>query len=269
MSNDVKQVTQKTIDFRGGGFTPKSKKWVGFVVFFLLISLIEIGTRSGFISSLTLPRPSDVFATFIELWQSGLLWEHLIPSVSRLIVGASLGASFGICVGILIGLFSLARSSLVPVVAAIFPIPKIALLPLFVIWFGIDEPSKYALIAFGTFTPTVVATYGAVDNVDRSLIRMGQSFSLSWFSIVTKIVLPGAMPGILSGLRVSFAIAIILLVAAEMLGAEYGIGAYILEAGSLYNLERLFVGVTILSILGVTVSAVIGWFEKRLLDWRT
>lgn len=76
-------------------------------------------------------------------------------------------------------LFSLARASMVPIVAVIFPIPKIALLPLFVIWFGIDEPSKYALIAFGTFTPTVVATYGAVDNVDRSLIRMGQSFSLS------------------------------------------------------------------------------------------
>ena len=88
---------------------------------------------------------------------------------------------------------------LVPLVAAIFPIPKIALLPLFVIWFGIDEGSKYALIAFGTFTPTVVATYGAVDNVDRSLIRMGQSFGLSWSSIVRKIVLPGAMPGILSG----------------------------------------------------------------------
>ena len=87
------------------------------------------------------------------------------------------------------------------------------------------------LIALGTFTPMVVATYGAVDNVDRTLIRMAQSFGLSWLSIVRKIVLPGAMPGILSGLRISLAIAIILLVAAEMLGAEYGIGAYVLEAG--------------------------------------
>ena len=82
----------------------------------------------------------------------------------------------GIVVGVLIGLFSYARAGLVPLVAAIFPIPKIALLPLFVIWFGIDETSKYALIAFGTFTPTGVATYAAVDNVDRTLIRMGQSF---------------------------------------------------------------------------------------------
>ena len=268
--NNSKQgsVNQKTVDFRGGGFAPQNKVWLGAVVFILLIALMEIGTRTGFISNLTLPRPSDVFKTFVDLWESGLLWKHLIPSLSRLAVGATLGVSFGIAVGVLIGLFSLARASLVPIVAAIFPIPKIALLPLFVIWFGIEEPSKYALIAFGTFTPTVVATYGAVDNVDRSLIRMGQSFSLSWFSIVRKIVLPGAMPGILSGLRVSLAIAIILLVAAEMLGAEYGIGAYILEAGSLYDLERLFVGVTILSILGVTVSAVIGLIEKRLLNWR-
>ena len=269
MSNSQEAVIKKTIDFRGGGFAPKSKKWMGVVVFVVLILFLEIGTRIGFINNLTLPRPSDVFATFIELWESGLLWKHLVPSVTRLFVGATIGATLGICVGILIGLFSVARGSLVPLVAAIFPIPKIALLPLFVIWFGIDETSKYALIAFGTFTPTVVATYGAVDNVDRSLIRMGQSFSLSWFSIVTKIVLPGAMPGILSGLRISLAIAIILLVAAEMLGAEYGVGAYILEAGSLYNLERLFAGVAILSILGVSISAVISVFENRLLDWRT
>ena len=190
------------------------------------------------------------------------------PVPSRLAIGAVIGASIGIAVGIMIGLFSYVRAGLVPLVAAIFPIPKIALLPLFVIWFGIDEASKYALIAFGTFTPTVVATYGAVDNVDRSLIRMGQSFGLSWLSIVRKIVLPGAMPGILSGLRISLAIAIILLVAAEMLGAEYGIGAYILEAGSLYDLERLFAGVVILSLLGVILSTVIGFIERRILGWR-
>jgi len=268
MSEHPKAHQSRIVEFRGGGFAPRTNRWLGVSVFVIIILAVEIGTRSGLITSLTLPIPSDVFATFVELWNSGLLWKHLFPSVSRLIVGALLGVSAGIGVGILIGLFSLIRAGLVPLVAAIFPIPKIALLPLFVIWFGIDEGSKYALIAFGTFTPTVVATYGAVDNVDRSLIRMGQSFSLTWLSIVRKIVLPGAMPGILSGLRVSLAIAIILLVAAEMLGAEYGIGAYILEAGSLYDLERLFVGVTILSIMGVVVSAAIGWIEVRLLRWR-
>lgn len=269
MSKILTEGTSNIVAFRGGGFAPQGNRWIGLLVFVVIIGGLELGTGSGYISNLTLPRPSEVFTTFIDLWNSGLLWKHLIPSITRLVVGAALGASVGITVGVVIGLFSLARAGLVPIVAAIFPIPKIALLPLFVIWFGIDESSKYALIAFGTFTPTVVATYGAVDNVDRTLIRMGQSFSLSWYSIVTKIVLPGAMPGILSGLRISLAIAIILLVAAEMLGAEYGIGAYILEAGSLYDLERLFVGVSILSILGVSLSTVIGLIENRLLDWRT
>ncbi|MEM7547685.1 MAG: ABC transporter permease [Pseudomonadota bacterium] len=259
---------QKPVPFRGGGFAPGARRGVGIIVFVLLIGLIEWGTRIGIISPLTLPRPSDVAETFVQLYQTGLLWKHLLPSLSRLVIGAALGASVGIGVGILIGLFSYIRAGLVPVVAALFPIPKIAILPLFVIWFGIDEGSKYALIAFGTFTPTVVATYGAVDNVDRTLIRMGQSFGLTWLSIVRKIVLPGAMPGILSGLRISLAIAIILLVAAEMLGAEYGIGAYILEAGSLYDLERLFAGVTILSVLGVLLSFLIGRLERYLLSWR-
>ena len=265
----MSETSEKAVTFRGGGFAPKPKAWIGVAVFVVLIAIAEWGTQSGWISPLTLPKPSDVLETFRQLYSSGLLFQHLGPSLARLAVGATFGVSIGIAVGVLIGLFSHIRSGLVPVVAAIFPIPKIALLPLFVIWFGIGEGSKYALIAFGTFTPTVVATYGAVDNVDRTLIRMGQSFGLSWWSIVRKIILPGALPGILSGLRISLAIAIILLVAAEMLGAQYGIGAYILEAGSLYDLERLFAGVVILSLLGVIVSIVISAIERRMLSWRT
>ncbi len=258
----------RQVRFRGGGFRPVSVRGVGVVVFVLLLALIEWGTRAGWISNLTLPRPSDVAATLVALARSGMLWTHMAPSLTRLAVGSLLGVSAGIGVGVMIGLFSYVRAGLVPLVAALFPIPKIALLPLFVIWFGIDEGSKYALIALGTFTPTVVSTYGAVDNVDRTLVRMGQSFGLSWWSIVRKIVLPGALPGILSGLRVSLAIGIILLVAAEMLGAEYGIGAYILQAGSLYDLERLFAGVVLLSLLGVLTSWAIGRVEQRMLRWR-
>ena len=266
--NNGDKVNGRFVPFVGKGFRPESRRWVGYLVFISIIAAMELGTSSGVISSLTLPKPSDVLATIIELYNSGMLFKHLMPSISRLIVGSLIGISLGITIGTLIGLFSYIRSGLVPVVAAIFPIPKIALLPLFVIWFGIGEGSKYALIALGSFTPTVVATYGAVDNVDRTLIRMGQSFGLSWVSIVRKIVLPGAMPGILSGLRISLAISIILLVAAEMLGAEFGIGAYILEAGSLYDLERLFAGVTILSVFGVTVSVLVGMLEQKILKWR-
>lgn len=268
MNERSSETTTQVVPFRGGGFAPTPVRGVAIAVFVILIALAEIGTRTGVISNLTLPRPSAVLETFVQLWSTGLLWKHLLPSLQRLFVGAAMGITAGIALGVMIGLFSYVRAGLVPLVAALFPIPKIALLPLFVIWFGIDEMSKYMLIAFGTFTPTVVATYGAVDNVDRSLIRMGQSFGLSWWSIIRKIVLPGAFPAILSGLRVSVSIAIILLVAAEMLGAQFGVGSYILEAGSLYDLEKLFAGVTILSVMGLIVSFVISLIEKRFLSWR-
>jgi len=258
----------RPVPFRGGGFRPAGYGWSAPILFIVLLALWEWGSASGAISALTLPRPSAVGQVFVDLWTTGQLFQHLLPSLSRFAVGGALGALAGIGMGLAIGLFSLARAGLAPMVAALFPIPKIALLPLFVIWFGIGEGSKYALIAFGVFTPTIVATYGGVDGVDRTLIRMGQSFGLSWRSIVLKIVLPGALPAILSGLRVSLAIAIILLVAAEMLGAEHGIGAYILTAGALYDLERLFAGVAMLSAMGLALNFAIGRVEKALLDWR-
>ena len=261
-------VPSRPVEYRGGGFRPRSILWIGPVLFILLIGFLEWGTRAGWIGATALPRPSDVGGVFVDLVATGELWRHLGPSVTRFLVGSLIGTTLGVAVGTAIGLFSVARAAGVPLVAALFPIPKIALLPLFVIWFGIGEASKYALIALGTFTPIVVATYGAVDNVDRTLIRMAQSFGLSWWSVVRKVVLPGALPGILSGLRVSLAIGIILLVAAEMLGAEFGIGAYVMNAGALYDLERLFAGVVILSVLGVGVSWVIGLVERRLLHWR-
>ncbi|MDX1809980.1 MAG: ABC transporter permease [Sulfurospirillaceae bacterium] len=267
--NDQNKEHHKEVPFRGGGFTHKPMMYVGPIVFALLIAFIQWGTTAGWISNLTLPKPSGVAQALIDLYKSGLLYKNLVPSLTRLFVGSLMGITAGIAVGTFIGLFSLIRAALLPVVAALFPVPKIALLPLFVIWFGIDEGSKYALIALGSFTPTVVATYAAIDNVDRNLIRMGQSFGLKWSSIVRKIVLPGALPGILSGLRISLAISIILLVAAEMLGANYGIGAYVLQAGSLYDLERLFAGVFILSVIGVIINWFIGVIERKLLSWRT
>jgi NitT/TauT family transport system permease protein len=198
-----------------------------------------------------------------------MLWKHLGASLYRLIVGWTLGSLLGIAVGLFIGLFSLARAGLLPLVSALFPVPKIALLPLFIIWFGIGEGSKVATILFGTFFPTVIATYGGVDNVDRNLIRMGQSFGLSWLSIVRKIIVPGAMPAILSGFRISASIAIVLLVAAEMIGAEFGVGAYILMAGALFALDQLIAGVALLSVIGLIIAWLIGKLEKRLLSWRT
>jgi len=258
----------RPVRFRGGGFAPRPVGIVGPIVFVALILLWELGARMGWISALILPAPSAAFGALEDLYRSGLLFKHLGASLERLVLGWCLGTLAGIGVGISAGLFSLARAGVVPLVSAIFPIPKIALLPLFIIWFGIGEASKVATIFFGVFFPTVIAVYGGIDNVDRGLIRMGQSFGLRWSSVVRKIILPGALPAMLSGFRITASIAIILLVAAEMIGAEFGVGAYILMAGNLMATDQLIAGVAILSALGLGVGWLIGRAERFLLRWR-
>ncbi len=169
----------RPVPFRGGGFVYKTIHAAGPLVFFVLIAIWEIGCRMGWISPFVLPAPSEAWATFMDLVHSGLLWKHLSTSLGRLIVGWTADTALGIVAGLAIDLSSVARSGLQPLVSALFPVPKIALLPLFVIWVGIDEGSKVATILFGTFFPTVISTYSGVDNIDRTLIRMGQSFGLS------------------------------------------------------------------------------------------
>jgi NitT/TauT family transport system permease protein len=259
----------RPVPFRGGGFRPRPVGMIAPVVFVVLIGAWELGSRTGYISNIALPAPSEALGALADLIETGMLWKHVGASLSRLVLGWTLGTMAGVVVGFMIALFSLARAGLLPLVSALFPIPKIALLPLFIIWFGIGEGSKVATILFGTFFPTVIATYGGVDNVDRNLIRMGQSFGLGWWSIVRKIVLPGALPAILSGCRISVSIAIVLLVAAEMIGAEFGIGAYILMAGALFAIDQLIAGVALLSVLGLAIGWLIGRAERHFLDWRT
>jgi|TARA_B100001964_G_scaffold42049_1_gene46507 NitT/TauT family transport system permease protein len=257
-----------TISFRGGGFQFKNNYWISPTVFIVLLLLWHFGSTLGFISNLVLPKPTEVLIAFHDLYVTGDLYLHVGASLKRLILGWTLGTIIGIIIGFAIGLFALVRAGLAPIVAAIFPIPKIALLPLFIIWFGIGELSKINLILFGTLFPTIIATYGAIDNVDRSLIRLGQSFNLSWFSITRKIVFTASLPAILSNMRITAAIAIILIVAAELIAAEKGIGAYIQMAGSLFAIDRLLAGIIILSCLGLIANWLIGLTERKLLKWR-
>ncbi|MBC7284404.1 ABC transporter permease [Hoeflea sp.] len=266
--NAVSKATVKPVPFRGGGFVHRRHRFVALLLFVVLVILWEIGSQTGFISNIALPAPSEAAGAMSDLFETGMIWKHLSASLYRLVVGWSLGSLIGVTVGLAIALFSIVRAGVSPFVSALFPIPKIALLPLFIIWFGIGEGSKVATILFGVFFPTVIATYGGVDNVDRNLIRMGQSFGLSWLSIVRKIIIPGALPAILSGFRISASIAIILLVAAEMIGAEFGIGAYILMAGALFATDQLIAGVAMLSVLGLTVGWLISRAERWLLRWR-
>ncbi|KYO50742.1 ABC transporter permease [Tistrella mobilis] len=260
--------TPRPVPYRGGGFAPRRMPLVTGLFFALLFGLWALGSARGWIGPLTLPPPGEVLAALARLIETGDLWRHLSASLMRLGLGWALGAALGVAVGLMVGLFSLARATGLPLVTALFPIPKIALLPLFIIWFGIGEPSKVATIAFGVFFPTVINTAGGVAGVPRSLISMGQSFGLSSWRIATRIVLPGALPAILTGFRVSASIGIILLVAAEMIGAEYGLGALVLNAGNLMRLDLLIAGVVVLSALGLVVAFLLGLVEKRLLRWR-
>ena len=256
------------VRFRGRGFAPRDNAWASAGTLLGLIALWQIGASAGWIKSVFLPPPLAIATALWHLTISGELWKHLSASLLRLGIGWIAGTVFGVGMGLAVGLWSALRSPIMAVVAALFPIPKIALVPLFIIWFGIGEGSKIVTLAFGVFFPTVIATAGGVDNVPRGLIRMGQSFGLSTGAIVRTIVLPGALPAILSGFRVTTSIAIVLLVAAEMIGAEQGIGAFVLSAGNLYDTDNLLAGIVVLSVLGLIVAWGIGRLEKALLGWR-
>jgi NitT/TauT family transport system permease protein len=233
----------RPVPFRGGGFAPGTRPFLPWAFFALVLAGWQLGSMYGWIDELILPSPAAVLAALWRLAESGDLWRHLSASLFRLTLGWLLGTAAALAFGFAIGMFALWRSVGIPLVAALFPIPKIALLPLFIIWFGIDEPSKVATILFGVFFPTAIATYSGVDGVPRSLIRMAQSFGVPTLRILWTIVLPGALPSILAGFRISIAIGIVLLVAAEMIGAQWGIGALVLAAGSLMQTDLLLAGV--------------------------
>ena len=261
-------MAEAPVPFRGGGFAPRRIRFAGLAAAAALLAAWWLAAGSGWASPVFLPHPREVASAFWAMTVSGELWGHVSASLRRFLGGFALGGSLGIAAGVAIGLSSLARSTGIPVISALFPIPKIALLPLFILWFGIGEGSKIATIAFGTFFPMAIATYGGVDGVDRTLIRMGQSFGLSSAAMIRGIILPGAVPAILSGARIASSIGIVLLVAAEMIGAREGLGALVLAAGNLMSIDRLLAGVVALSLLGLTVAFGIGKLEKRLLSWR-
>jgi NitT/TauT family transport system permease protein len=256
------------VAFRGGGFAPRDLPLAGAATLLGLIALWQIGDWLRVIPTLFLPAPIDIAVALYHLTISGELWKQLSASLVRRAIGWLVGTVFGIGLGLAVGLWSPLRSPGMAVVSALFPIPKIALVPLFIIWFGIGEGSKIVTLSLGVFLPTVIATAGGVDNVPRSLIRMAQSFGLSRAAIVRKVVLPAALPAILNSFRVTSSIAIVLLVAAEMIGADRGIGAFVLSAGNLYDTDNLLAGIVVLSLLGLAVSWLIGWAERRFLAWR-
>ena len=223
---------------------------------------------AGWINPLFLPAPSAIARAIYRLAVSGALWHHLSYSIMRIGTGWVLGTIAGVIVGFGIGLSSLARGVGITFISALFPIPKIALLPLLILWLGIGEEPKIATIALGVFFSTAISVYSGVDAVPRNLIRMAQSFNVPFHAIVRGVIWPGALPSILAGFRITASVALLLVVSAEMIGAEFGIGAFVLQAGNLMQTDQLLAGVVILSLFGLAVGRLINWLETRLLHWR-
>jgi NitT/TauT family transport system permease protein len=259
---------QRRVRFRARGFVVIRNRAASWIAFALLLLLWEAAVRENVVSDLFLPAPSAVLQALWGLILDGTLWQNLRASLVRLAVGWTTGTIAGVLAGFLIGISSLGRAVGIPVISAIFPIPKIALLPLFILWLGIGETSKITVIGLGVFFPTAIATFSAIDAVPRGLIRMAQSFDLPWYEILRKIVFPAALPGILAGFRITASVALLLLVSAEMIGAQYGIGAFVLTEGQLMQIDALLAGVCVLSVLGLLIGAVLSQLEKRLLHWR-
>jgi sulfonate transport system permease protein len=256
------------VQFRGGGFEPVSRKWVSWVFFAVLLLVWELASRVGLIDSLFLPAPSQIWKALEEMTLSGELAKHLGASLVRIGAGWLIGTAAGVVLGGLIGLSWLGRSAGLTFISALFPVPKIALLPLLILWFGIGEASKVATIALGVFFPMAVSTYAGIDNVQRNLIRMAQSFNMPFPNILLNVVMPAMLPALLSGFRISASIALILVVSAEMIGANTGIGALLLTSGNLMQTDQLMAGIVAIAILGLLIGAFISWLEQVLLGWR-
>jgi ABC-type nitrate/sulfonate/bicarbonate transport system permease component len=256
------------VAFRGGGFTPRAGRYSGWIALALVIGLWQVAGSAGWVNPLFLPTPSGIARAIYQLAISGALWHHLSVSIMRIGTGWILGTVAGVVVGFAIGLSSLARGVGITFISALFPIPKIALLPLLILWLGIGEQPKIATIALGVFFSTAISVYSGVDNVPRNLIRMAQSFNVPFHAIVRRVIWPGALPSILAGFRITASVALLLVVSAEMIGAEYGIGAFVLQAGNLMQTDQLLAGVVILSLFGLAVGRLINFLETRLLHWR-
>jgi NitT/TauT family transport system permease protein len=269
MSESAERVAASAaIRFRGGGFAPLSNRYAAWLAFAAVLIVWQGVCMAGWVSPLFLPSPAQIVTALWRLVVSGEIWPHLWASFIRIAGGWAVGTVAGLAVGLAMGLYTMARAVGIPMVSALFPIPKIALLPLLILWLGIGETSKIATIALGVFFPTVIAVYSGVDAVPRNLIRMAQSFEVPLPAIVWKVILPGAVPSILAGFRISAATALLLVVSAEMIGAETGIGAFVLQAGNLMQTDQLLAGVLILSLFGLAIGRGISFLERRLLRWR-
>ena len=234
-----------------------------------LLALWEITAQVGLLDTRFFPAPTRIASQFVELVQSGELWANTWISLQRLFFGLLLGGIPALVLGLIMGLYRPIRAAIDPLIAATYPIPKSAVLPLILLIFGLGEPSKVVMVAIGVFFPVAINTIAGVLEIDRIYHDVSKNFGASRWQVFRTVALPGAMPLIMTGVRLGIGLGLILIAIAEMVGAKSGLGYMIWNAWQIFSVETMYVGILVISVLGVLFTVVMNELEQVIIPWRS
>ena len=227
----------------------------------------EIAVRLGLSNGRLVPPPTRIFATVMELAKSGELARHIIATLSRVALGFVIGVVAGTLFGAISGYWGLARRLLDPTVQALRAIPSIAWVPLFILWLGIFETSKVALIAVGVFFPVYLGVMGAILSVDRKIVEVGRVFRLSGAQMVRRILLPAVLPAYVIALRSGLGLGWMFVVAAELLGASEGLGYLLVDGQQLGKPAQIVAAIVVFAVIGKTTDWMLSAAAAPFLRW--
>jgi sulfonate transport system permease protein len=230
--------------------------------------LWELAVRAGLSDGRLLPPPSRIFQEFAELYRTGELQRHVTATVLRVAVGFGLGTAAGTLLGAISGYSGLTRRLIDPTLQGLRAVPSIAWIPLFILWLGIFETSKVALIAAGVFFPVYLGLMGAILAVDRKIVEVGRTFRLSGPAMIRRILLPAVLPAYVVALRVGLGLGWMFVVAAELMGASEGPGYLLLDGQQLGKPAQILAAIVIFAIIGKTTDWLIEIATAPLLRWQ-
>jgi NitT/TauT family transport system permease protein len=228
----------------------------------------EIASRAGVVPVLFFPPPSRIAATLAAAARDGSLLQNVSITVARLAAGIALGGTAGVFAGVMLGWSPTFRRAVDPIVAALHPLPKIALLPLLMVIFGIGESSKIAAIAFGSFFPLAISTSAGVRQIPHAWYEVVESFGGTRRDVFRCVLLPGMLPMVLAGFRVTLNAALMVAVALEFVAAESGVGRMIWSGWQSLVTERLWAGLVILAAIGAASNALLEVLARRFVPWQ-
>jgi len=233
-----------------------------------VLALWQVASQIGLIDQRYVPSPYSIAQAGWSITVSGELGKHIFASLRRLAAGFILGAVPGIALGIVMGLNRWVRAALDPLVAALYPIPKIAILPLLMLVFGLGDASKAAVVAMSVLFLTIISTTAGVVQLDRIYFDVARNFGTPWHKLFLRVILPGILPTIFSGLRISLGVSLVVLVGAEFVSGNSGIGYLIWSSWQTLVVENMFVGIIVVTVLGVLSTFFLREIERRLVPWR-